>query len=601
MAGRAIDFPHATSLPGMFFEQAAALTTRPLLWRKEGEHWHAMTWEEAADAVTAAANGLIEAGIRPGDRVVLVSENRPEWCLSDVAIMAAGAITTPAYTTNTVNDHLHILNDADAAAVIVSTAKLAGPVFQAAAHARRQPLVIVMETNGLRQNPGVETMTWADLLARGANMPRPEAVARAQRHTTACIIYTSGTGGAPKGVVLSHGAILRNCAGAYKVLLELGLSDEAFLSFLPLSHAYEHTAGQFFPLTLGAQIYYSDSIDALSGNLQETRPTIVTAVPRLYEVLRQKVLHGVRRQGGAKEKWFNRTLALGMKRQTAPQDLTVTERLLDVVCTLLVRRTVAKRFGGRLKCFVSGGAPLNPEVGMFFTALGVRVLQGYGQTEAAPVISVNIPHNIKMETVGPPLDGVELKIAEDGEICVRGEMVMRGYWNNPEATAQVIDADGWLHTGDIGALDDDGFLRITDRKKDIIVNSGGDNVSPQRVEGFLCLEPEIGQVMVYGDKRPHLVALVVPDADFVTAWARTHDREPDLAALAEDPEFRRPIGDAIARVNRTLGPVEKVRRFTIAPEPFSVENEMMTPTLKIRRHVIRQTFGNRLEGLYNAE
>lgn len=600
MAGRAIDFTHAASLTAMFYDQAAALGSRPLLWNKRDGTWRARSWTEAAEEVTALANGLLACGLRHGERVVIVAENRPEWCLADLAIMAAGGITTPAYTTNTVNDHLHILNDCEAAVVIVSTAKLAGPIFQAAAHARRRPLVVVMEPDGLRQNPGVETLTWEELRAKGAGKHRPEAVARTKRHHTACIIYTSGTGGAPKGVVLTHGAILRNCAGAYKVLLELGLEDEAFLSFLPLSHAYEHTAGQFFPLTMGAQIYYAESVDALSGNLVETKPTIVTAVPRLYEVLRQKVLHGVKRQGGAKEKWFNRTLELGLKRQRAPQDMTVKERFLDLLCTLLVRRKVAQRFGGRLKAFVSGGAPLNPDVGMFFTALGVRILQGYGQTEAAPVISVNVPRDVKMETVGPPLEGVELKIAEDGEICVRGEMVMRGYWNNPEATAQVIDAEGWLHTGDIGEVDDKGYLRITDRKKDIIVNSGGDNISPQRVEGFLCLEPEIAQVMVYGDKRPHLVALVVPDADFATAWARQNGRPADLATLVEDADFRHAISDVIGRVNRTLSPIEKIRRFTLAPEPFSVDNEMMTPTLKIRRHVIRQRYGERLEKLYEG-
>ncbi|MGC2856412.1 AMP-dependent synthetase/ligase [Novispirillum sp. DQ9] len=599
MAGRAIDFTHATSLTAVFYEQAEALARRPMLWSKHDGAWRSRTWAEAAEDVTALANGLIESGIHHGDRIVIVSENRPEWTLADLAILAAGAITTPAYTTNTVNDHLHILNDADAAAVIVSNAKLAGPVLQAAAHARRQPLVVVMEPAGLRQNPGVETLSWDDLRARGAGKHRPDVVARTRRHHTACIIYTSGTGGAPKGVVLTHGAILRNCAGAHKVLLELGLEDEVFLSFLPLSHAYEHTAGQFFPLTLGAQIYYAESVDALSANLLEARPTIVTAVPRLYEVLRQKVLHGVKRQGGSKEVWFNRTVDLGLKRQRAPQDMTIRERVLDVLCTLLVRRKVAQRFGGRLKAFVSGGAPLNPEVGMFFTAIGVRILQGYGQTEAAPVISVNIPSHIKMETVGPPLEGVELKIAGDGEICVRGEMVMRGYWNNPETTAQVIDEDGWLHTGDIGELDDEGYLRITDRKKDIIVNSGGDNISPQRVEGFLCLEPEIAQAMVYGDKRPHLVALVVPDAEFAAAWARQNGRPADLQVLVDDAEFRRAMADALDRVNRTLSQIEKIRRFTLVADPFTVENEMMTPTLKIRRHVIRQTYGERLETMYS--
>lgn len=600
MAGRAIDFIHAASLTAMFYDQAAALAKRPLLWDKRDGVWRARTWAEAAGEVSALANGLIESGIRHGDRVVIVSENRPEWCLADLAIMAAGGITTPAYTTNTVNDHLHILNDCEAAAVIVSTAKLAGPVFQAAAHARHQPLVIVMETDGLRQNPGLDLLTWDEVRSRGAGKPRPDLVARTRRHHTACIIYTSGTGGAPKGVVLSHGAILRNCAGAYKVLLDLGLEDEAFLSFLPLSHAYEHTAGQFFPLTIGAQIYYAESVDALSANLVETRPTIVTAVPRLYEVLRHKVLHGVKRQGGSKAKWFERTLDLGLKRQRAPQDMTLRERVLDLLCTLLVRRKVAQRFGGRLKAFVSGGAPLNPEVGMFFTAIGVRILQGYGQTEAAPVISVNVPRHVKMETVGPPLEGVELKIADDGEICVRGELVMRGYWNNAEATAQAIDPQGWLHTGDIGELDAEGYLRITDRKKDIIVNSGGDNVSPQRVEGFLCLEPEIAQAMVHGDKRPHLVALVVPDAEFAATWAKQAGMAADLPALIENRDFRQAIGAAVDRVNRILSPVEKVRRFLLVAEPFSVENEMMTPTLKIRRHVIRQTYGERLDELYTG-
>lgn len=598
MAGRVIDYERTPSLTAMFYEQAENLGRRPFLWRKLNGRWTRTSWTEAASTVTALANGLLDMGVRSGDRVVLVSENRPEWCLADLAIMAAGAITTPAYTTNTVGDHLHILNDSGAAAVIVSTSRLAGRVIQAAAQARTAPKVIVIEDKDLRQNPGVETLSWAEVVERGRGKPIPDVVARAQRHHSACIIYTSGTGGAPKGVVLSHGAILRNCSGAYKVLLELGLSDEVFLSFLPLSHAYEHTAGQFFPMSIGAQIYYAESVDALAGNLMEVRPTIVTAVPRLYEVLRQKVLHGVRREGGRKAEWFHRTLNLGLMRLKEPESLTLKDRVLDLVCTFLVRRKVAKRFGGRLKAFVSGGAPLNPEVGHFFAALGIRILQGYGQTEASPVISVNVPHKVKMETVGPPLEGVELRIAEDGEICVRGEMVMRGYWNNPQATRQVIDEDGWLHTGDIGEIDENGYVRITDRKKDIIVNSGGDNISPQRVEGTLCLEPEIGQAMVYGDRRPHLVALIVPDAEFVHQWAREKGVEPDPAVVVKDPEFRKLIGEAVTRVNRNLSPIEKIRRFYLADEPFSVENGMMTPTLKIRRHVIREKYSERLESLY---
>lgn len=598
MAGRAIDFERTQSLVAMFYEQAEHLARRPFLWRKADGAWRSMTWRDAAETVTALANGLLALGLRSGDRIVVLSENRPEWCLADLAIMTAGAITVPAYTTNTVSDHLHILNDSQAAAVIVSTGKLARKLMQAASQMGTPPLVIVIDPTDLRQNPGLETHLWEDVIRSGADKPRPQAAARAQRGHSACIIYTSGTGGAPKGVVLSHGAIITNCMGAHDLLLQLGLSDEVFLSFLPLSHAYEHTAGQFFPISIGAQIYYAEGLDQLAGNLQEVRPTLMTAVPRLYEVLRQKILRGIEREGGSKLRWFNRAIDLGLKRQAAPEAMTFKERALDLLCSLLVRRKVGKRFGGRLKCFVSGGAPLNVEVGQFFTALGVRILQGYGQTEAAPVISANHPTKIKMETVGPPLRGVELRIAEDGEICVRGELVMRGYWNNPKATENVIDSQGWLHTGDIGELDEDGYLKITDRKKDIIVNSGGDNIAPQRVEGFLALEPEIAQAMVYGDKRPHLVALIVPDPEFVQRWAKENDRDADQAALSADPDFRKAVGEAIQRVNRGLSNIEKVRKFCVADEAFSVENAMMTPTLKIRRHVIRERYGSQLEGLY---
>ncbi|HSR55567.1 MAG TPA: AMP-dependent synthetase/ligase, partial [Alphaproteobacteria bacterium] len=405
-----------------------------------------------------------------------------------------------------------------------------------------------------------------------------------RRTDTACIIYTSGTGGAPKGVMLSHGAILANCEGIHHVFRNAGLREETFLSFLPLSHSYEHTAGQFFPVSIGAEIYYAVGTDTIAQDMLDARPTVMTAVPRLYEVFKNRVTLGLRRAKPFQRRLFERTLDLGRKRYDATGSLTLWERLQDAILDRLVRAKVRERFGGRLKFMVSGGAPLNPEVGTFFLALGIQILQGYGQTESAPVVSCNPPERIKIDTVGPPMAGVECRIAEDGEVLVRGELVMQGYWNNEEATAEAI-RDGWLHTGDIGEIDDDGYLRITDRKKDIIVNSGGDNIAPQRVEGFLVLEQEIAQAMVYGDKRPHLVAVLVPE---------------DGVGGDNDEATRAKVAKAVERVNARLAPIERVRRFIVADEPFTVDNGQMTPTMKIRRHILAQTYGERLEKLYRS-
>jgi len=399
-------------------------------------------------------------------------------------------------------------------------------------------------------------------------------------------------------VMLSHGALISNCAGSYHSFRDhIEIDKEVFLCFLPLSHAYEHTAGQFLPIALGAEIYYAEGVEALVANMAEARPTIMTAVPRLYETMLQRIRTHIKRTGGIAEKLFARAVELGGKKYETPDRLTLVERVTDRVLDILVRRKVRRRFGGRLKFFVSGGAPLNHDVGLFFTALGVRLLQGYGQTEASPVISCNPFDRIKLHTVGPPVDGVEVRIAQDGEILVRGELVMQGYWNDPEATAATVQ-DGWLHTGDVGQFDEDGYIQITDRKKDLIVNSGGENVSPQRVEGFLTLQSEISQAMVHGDRRPYLVALIVPDPDAAAEWAKTNGKPSDLATLVDDDAFRTAIGAVVEKVNGELSTIERMRRFILAPDPFTVENAMMTPTLKIRRHVIREQFGTRLDELY---
>ncbi len=582
------------NLVAMFFDQVEENGDAPFLWAKEdGGRYQPQSWRRVAARMNALAGGLRASGVRPGDRVILVSENRPEWLIADLAIMAAGAITVPAYVTNTTGDHRHIVRDSGASAAIVSTSALAERLLPAAHEADALKSVIAIETPEISQGLNVEVISWDEVTERGGAGDdidiRPGDVA--------CIIYTSGTGGAPKGVMLSHRAILHNCYGARAALMELGLGAEVFLSFLPLSHSYEHSAGQFFPLSIGAQIYYAEGIDSLSANMIEARPTIMTAVPRLYETLHQRIMLGVRKTGGIKEKMFREALDLGRERYLRGGRLGLAQGLKDRLLDKLVRDKVRGRFGGRLKALVSGGAPLNPDIGLFFTALGLRILQGYGQTEAAPVISVNRPGLIKIHTVGPALKNTEIKIAEDGEILVRGDLVMEGYWRNEAETAKTI-IDGWLHTGDIGELDQDGYLTITDRKKDIIVNSGGDNLSPQRVEGFITLEPEIAQAMVYGDKRPHLVGLLVPDPEWLENWAAAAGKAPYIEALAEDPDFRKAVNAALDRVNEKMSLIEKVRRFAFADGPFTIDNEMLTPTMKIRRHKIKQVYGERLEKLY---
>jgi len=575
---------------------------RPFLWAKVDGVYVPQTWRAVRDEISLIYRGLRAIGIERGDRVALVSENRPKWLVADLAIMSCGAITVPAYTTNTVEDHLHILNNSGAKAVFVANQRLARTLLPAAHTAPSVEIVISMAPLELQQDIGPEVYGWDRIKALGAEQPDDfdEVPDRLARTDTACIIHTSGTGGAPKGVMLSHGAILCNCMGGLD-LFRNHVEDgkEVFLSFLPLSHAYEHSAGQFIPIGMGAQIYYAESVESLVADMAAARPTIMTAVPRLYETMLQRVQSAIKRQGGRKRQLFELAVELGKKRYEKPGSLTLWERVVDRLLDRLVRAKVKQRFGGRLKFFVSGGAPLNYDVGLFFTALGVNLLQGYGQTEAAPVVSCNPLEKIKLHTVGPPLKGVEVKVAEDGEILLRGELVMQGYWNDPESTARTI-VDGWLHTGDVGQLDEDGYIRITDRKKDLIVNSGGDNVSPQRVEGFLTLQPEISQAMVHGDRRPYLVALLVPEQELIDTWSKANGKPADLTALCDDEDFRAEIAKAVERVNKEMSMVEKVRRFIVAPEPFSVANNMMTPTLKIRRHIIRQEYGPRLEQLYGG-
>ena len=559
------DYPHWPNLAAMMFDRARRWPARPMLRHWQDGSWHDTNWGQFARQAASLARGLRAHGVSAGDRVVIVSENRPEYPITETALMAIRAVPVPTYTTNTTDDHAHILRDSGARVAIVSTAALALKLAAAG------PLDLLVTMENFTAT-GITTAHWQTLAGDPAP---PDDIAAEAAHIPpggmACIIYTSGTGGAPRGVMLPHRAILSNCHGAFELVRPLRLHDETYLSFLPLSHAYEHTVGQFFLLSLGTTIVYARGIEHLAADMLTVQPTLIAMVPRVLEVIRSRILGQVAHQPAWQQKLFDRAIAIGQRRIDG--GLTLTDRLLDPLLDRLVRRKLRARFGGRLRVMMSGGARLEPEVGRFFLAAGFEMLQGYGQTEAGPVISANTKGASKIETVGRVLQGVELRIADDGEILVRGDLVMDGYWARPDDTARAIH-DGWLHTGDIGTLDNQGFLRITDRKKDMIVLSGGENVSPARIEGLLIAEPAIAQAVVFGEGKSGLVALLVPEQGF------------DAVAVA----------NAVATVNMRLSVTERLRRHAVVP-PFTIDNGQLTATQKVRRHIVREAHAEALRGL----
>ena len=397
-----------------------------------------------------------------------------------------------------------------------------------------------------------------------------------KRSSAACIIYTSGTGGNPKGVILSHGGILNNLEGACEIMKPLIDARPVFLTWLPLSHSYEHCV-QFAQIAVGAKVYYAEKIEKLLDNISEAKPTIMTAVPRFYQNLYNKININMKKQTGFKAKLINITIRLG-KKKLLKEKMTFFEKLLNLLVEALVRKKIKKQFGGNLKAFISGGGALDKEIGEFLNSIGLPTLQGYGLTETSPVVSCNPIHKIKVETVGPPFKGNKVKIAEDGEILVKGENVMLGYWNKKEETENAIK-DGWLYTGDIGEIDPkDGYLKITDRKKDIIVSAGGDNISPAKIENMITNEFEIDQCIVYGDKKNYLVALIAPNKKFL--------REKEK------------IDKVIENINNKLTLVEKIKKIQLIDESFSIENGLLTPTMKVKRKKVIEKYKNDLEKLY---
>ena len=594
-----LNFDEFNSVVKIFEKQSSMLQDQPYLWRKIDDKYSLLTWKEVRSNVERFSTALKNLGILEGDRVVIVSENRPEWQIADLSIMAIGAISVPAYTTSTTNDYEYIIKHSGARCIIVSSHDLAKKVLPAVLSSPMCQTLIKINDDNENYDVPITVHSWNSLIKenRNSDFNLSEIIKNHSRKDTACIIYTSGTGGSPKGVMLSHGAMLTNCEGAKHLLNDIisTLNKVRVLSWLPLSHSYEHTL-QFYKMGIGAQIYYAEGIDKLLVNMTEARPHIMTAVPRFYDSLHTRISQGLKKQSKVSQFFFKETLRLG-KKIYFNEPLSFFEKKFNGLLNKIVRKKVNKRFGGSLKALVSGGAALNFEVGIYLSALGLPLLQGYGQTETAPVVSANPPHKIKLDTVGTILKGTKVKIADDGEILVSGENVMNGYWNDPKATSSTL-INGWVHTGDIGEMDEEGYLKITDRKKDIIVNAGGDNISPSRIEEKFNIEPEIAQSMIYGDFKNYLVAILVPDRDYAQEWAKDHHKEFNLKILNQDPDFIKMIKETTERVNKKLSQIEQVRKYLLIDEEFTVENDMMTPTLKVRRFKVKEKYQSQLEALY---
>ncbi len=537
------------------------------------------TWGETRSYTLKLAKYLSEKNVKKGDRVLIVSENRPEWLIADLAILFNGAIAVPNYTTYTINDFAFTINDCKPVGLIVSNDQLLNKILEACKKINYKfNFIIYLNENKLEEAQNI--INFSDIKKKEINEELALSFFKEKnkdllRVDPACIIYTSGTQGTPKGVILSHGGILKNCEGALEFLDFIKNSRSTFLTWLPLSHSYEHTV-QFVQLTLGAKIFYSESLDKLMNNLKIAKPTIMTAVPRFYTNLVNKIKINLQNQSNLKKIIFQKTLQLGEKKVLGVQ-MSFFEKIVNFILDLIVRKKIKNQFGGKIKAFISGGGPLDYNVGLFLNSLGLPTLQGYGLTEASPVVSCNPINKIKIDTVGKIFKDVSVNIASDGEILVKGENLMLGYWNNKTETEKIVK-NGWLYTGDIGEIDNEGYLKITDRKKDIIVNAGGDNIAPSKIENLLANYPEIIQSYIYGDKKNYLVALIVVSKEL-------EDRKNKIKVI-------------IDKVNQELSIIEKIKKFIIIDDPFTIENQMLTPTMKIRRHQIKKVFGEQLEKLY---
>ena len=593
----------ATTIPEMFLSVCARYEGNPnkiaYTHRSEGA-WHPLTHEEVREQVELFADGLLRYGLAPGERVGVVSENRTEWVVVDFAMAGIGIVDVPIFPTLTAHQEQFIFNNCEATAIIVSNAAQLRKVLEVWDEMPTVRLIITMNEH-LSDNPRIVSMQSVMERSRAESTPQERRTkfttlaSRVRSEDLLTLIYTSGTTGNPKGVMLTHRNLTANVDSALHTI-DVTETD-SFLSYLPMCHSYERMTGHYLAFAAGASVYIAESIESVAELMKEVKPTIMTSVPRLFERIRARVLGAVERDSPIKQKIFRWAMKVGERYDEGDRGVfTVLQR---AIADKLVFSKIRERTGGRLRFFVSGGAALNHEVGRFFRIIGLTIVEGYGLTETSPVISAHRLGDVVLGTVGPPLPGVEVRIAEDGEILARGPSIMKGYWNDDAATRECIDADGWLHTGDIGEFTEKGHLRITDRKKHLLVSSGGKNIAPGPIEALIMQSPLIDQMMLVGDAREFCTALIVPDAEAVRTWAEKNTvKYESQETLWTSPELHRAMEADINKLQRELPKYERVRRFAVITKPFTVENGLLTPTLKVKRKAVLAAHAETIDHLY---
>jgi len=592
----------AKTLIEMFLEVVKTYGDKTALMDKKSGSYQGFSYRVFGERVKNFALGLASLGIKHGDRVALMSENRSEWPIADLSMLALGAINVPLYPTLTPKQIEFILVDSETKLIIVSQPELLEKIVEIYDNLPALDKVVFIEETAVEKE---YLITFEEIYQKGKtfaekNPDHYENSAKQVKPDDLCgIIYTSGTTGAPKGVMLSHDNILTNVRDAIRVI-KLDETDST-LSFLPLCHSFERTAGQFAEIAVGATISYAESVEQVAVNLGEVRPTLMTTVPRLLEKVYARVIESAEAGSPIKKKIFWWAVNTGEKYMDAktkgqvPGFLNFKYKL----ATKLVFSKLQQRIGGRLRFFVSGAAPLSKEIAEFFNKAGILVLEAYGLTETSPGVTMNREENFKFGSVGQAFPSVEIKIADDGEILTRGSHVMKGYYKNPEATAESIDKDGWLHTGDIGIIDEDGFLYVTDRKKNILVTSGGKNVTPATIENLLITSPYIEQVVVIGDKRNYLTALISPSIETLKKYAEEHGISySNVEELVANEEIYKVVDTDVQKLTKELARFEQLKKFTLLPKEFTIDGGELTPTLKIKRKVVLEKYGDVIEKMY---